>query len=410
MKKIIYQIEVFSKQNENIFSLFFFIVSLFLWYFFPVLSIVPIIVLSFSGIFNIKTFVKILLLLLISSSLGLISFTTKSTGLLPVDMFRYQLIFDFYSNAPLGSVLLSQGNWFFDFITWTLAHLITANAQIVGLFWTTFIYFFLFLAVKNFALFHFREKHLSFFLLFCLLITSFVTTTELLKTCISFSVFIYALSLKYTHRRFSGFFLVLAVMLHLSCLFLIPIWFYSNNWVKKNIFTILIITTIIGLFNVMEIFSFLFSNVPIIGEKASRYEQLDDFTKQPFFIMHYGFYIIQVALLYYFTKNKNDDRLTLSLLSLSIILLNFGNDPNFIRFILTYYVFYITIFIFIQSNIRLTSNKLFISLLYFVYFFIFYVRYLDISLNMKTYSRSYMNNDLVALLFSNIPDFLQFKI
>jgi hypothetical protein len=390
-------------------------VSTLLWFVFPVLSILPLVYMATTSSSQVSKTGRRFMLLLVSISFGLIAFTAESVSNKVTDIFRYQELYDSYSGSSFSDI--GMKNPLFDSVNYILANYITGNSQFVGFFWITLTYLFLLFSVIKISSKACRLDGDWVFLIIVasLTIIPFVWVTELIKQSISFSIFAYALSKKLSGEKNSYVFSLAALLLHIPVIILLPIYFYDNKFIRKYIVPIAILCFGLSFFNILELLNPIadFKIMDKIGlsERIKTYTGGYGFVMSKRFYLQLAFFVSQIILLIAFRFKKYDKTyLVLSILSLSMLLVNMGNPHNFVRLIYVYFPFYIFVLVFTISSMEKVINRVIVLCVTCSFYAISNAIMTYKFVNSTTYSNHYMDNDLIKILFSNVGQFFQYSI
>jgi hypothetical protein len=401
------------------------------WFFLPVLCIIPLFVILFKV--KLKDAQQIFLLFLIALSFGLVAYTTKSVGVEETDIARYYNQYKIvaevkgFSDFVLLFLIEDGTSLLFQLVTLGMSKVFPSNPQLLPLFWVTFSYFFTFLTIKEGTYFitgRYSKLYVVIVIIAALGIITFFTVTEIIKQVSSVSLFSYALMLKVNGKRGAGLCLVLSVLIHLSSFFLVPVFVFFN---RRKVFNYLPIISIVCLavsflnFNVVvaALYSAVIGADSGIKARLEYYKDIETWSISFRFLMIFLIYILQIALLYvdYFKetdlqlKGRKKSLVTLQTLAFLFLFINRSNVHNFIRYTFCFFPFYALAYLQLFYS-RIRKKELVVLLSFIGAFYIFSNIKLLTSQTIVggQYDNSYMDNDIVQILFSNVYLFLKFKV
>ena len=403
---------------------------LLVWFLLPVLSIVLLLAILYH--FSINKKLETFVFLLIAISLALIGYTTKSVGVRDSDIARYSESYksisalkDFKGYA-VGFLLWGNDNPFFYSLTFSFTRLFPKNPQVLPLFWGTVTYFFSFLTIRQCVHYFSPESRKSYILVMifsCIGIITFFTVFELLKQVSSVSVFGYAVMLKISKQKHAFKFLVLSILLHFSSLFLLPAYFFASSKKALRYMPILFVFAFaLSFFNFNELLGRIVSLFIHSGDLYNRIQHYTNYESWSLSLRYYAdfaMYFLIIIFLYwdFFLEkdealiNKKRPFLIIHSIAFFILLINRNNVHNFIRYVTGYFPFYIMAVIYL-FNVRIARNERVLLVLAVLSFYI-YSNFKLLSVETvpgADYANSYMNNDVVKILSSNIVQFLQYRV
>jgi hypothetical protein len=424
----ILQIPGIITQTKHLTTFLFAVVMV--WFFLPVLSVAGLLVLLMVA--DIPLRVQNFFLFLIALSFGLVAYTTQSVGTEETDIGRYYFSYDFVSNIDSFSDLfllffVADGtSILFQLITLAMAKIFPANFQLLPLFWVTVTYFFSFLAIKECVYFlsgYYSKVYVVVVFFAMAGIVTFFTATEIIKQVSSAAIFAYALMLHINKKKGAAFWVVISILVHLSSLFLMPIyWFSRKQSIIKHLPWIFLICLGVSFINFNTIMGLLFAGVvgdSGLGNRLQAYEEVDTWTISFRFFMIFGIYLFQLALvaidLYHEKdmdmKQKKRIMVIVQVLAFLFLLVNRSNVHNFIRYTFGFFPFYALIFLQLFYA-RFKKAELTILVWLVGSFYIFSnVRLLQAQTVIGgPYDNSYMNNNVKDIMVSNVYDFLDFDV
>jgi hypothetical protein len=401
------------------------------WFFLPVLSVIPLSVILFKV--KLKDSQQVFLLFLIAVSFGLVGYTAKSVGVEETDIARYynqyKIVAEVKGFADFVLLFLIEDgtSLLFQLVTLGMAKTFPSNPQLLPLFWVTFSYFFTFLTIREGVYFlsgRYSKLYVVVIAVALFGIITFFTVTEIIKQVSSVSLFAYALMLKLNKKRGGVLCLVLSVLIHLSSLLLVPVFISFN---KKKVFSYLPLIFLVCLalsflnFNVViaTLYSVVIGTDSGIKARLEYYKDIDTWSISFRFLMIFVIYILQIGLVYidYHVetdlqlKEKKKKLVTLQTLAFLFLLINRSNVHNFIRYTFCFFPFYSLVYLQLFYS-RIKKKELVLLLFFIAAFYIFSnIKLLTSQTNIGgPYDNSYMDNDGVQILFSNVYLFLKFKV
>lgn len=387
-----------------------------IWFFFPILSIpIFLFLLGYNQITLTKTN-QFLLIILIACSFGLISYVTGSGGVEDNDMVRYRQVFGLMTDRQVEE--LNAGSYFFLIINWFIANYISPDGQVMSFAFTAISYFFIILSIKRFSTLYVDKKYHCLVLFSIIFIISILVTTEFVKQVLSSALFLFGLTYKIRATKIAYIWLVLSVLIHpASAIMIAPLFFYDSQVVRRNIYFILAICIILSQIDIVQILA-NFSNLPIMealgfSDRLQAYSSdYEGFGGSKRYYLIFLFYIVQVLPIYYTffkTKDTKNPICVFFLLTVCILLFNMSNTHNFARLTRNFYPFQILALIFSIQYISFPFKKLWI---YFIMICLFGSNMIEFTRTMVNvnYHATFMGNDWLALFFSNVVNFIDYKV
>lgn len=373
---------------------------------------------------------KLLTILLISITFGLVASTTKAISVEMTDIERYKSSYLKLANASsylevlIHSVLTSgEINVIFISINYFFSWLFPGYFPILPLFWVSITYFFTLLTffqyskVKNFT----KGEYSFYFVAVVLLGIPFYQTTETIKQCSSIAIMGYSLVLKSQEKKSSLIWLIISLMVHLSGLFLVPIFFLlKNKKVVKYFLPLFLIAFIISFVNINDLFTNLLGDYLGAGfkDRALLYADYSWSLSRRYYVILFLYGLICLFLLINYNNQKSTSTnlelysrlLNLNLLAFLFLLINRSNVHNFVRYTLTYFPFYILSTLQVLDVFMPKKQKIFVWLFLVVFFA--YSNYMLLMLRTDKeigYANSYMDNSISDVITSSWVDYLRFK-
>lgn len=398
------------------------------WFFLPALSALVYIALLYKVNFTKR--VETFLFLLISLSIGLIGYTTKSVGTSETDIARYYFSYEMIAQVhsvkdfALSFIIDGGNNIAFYIITYLMTRLFPENPQVMPLFWVSFTYFFTFLTIRKAAsLLPGVTKKLYMAVIFFAIagVITFFTVTEILKQVASVSLFTYALVKRIKKEKYASLILIISILVHFSSMLLLPVYFFSmRKQVMKYIPVLFIGAFILSFFNFNELLYFFVSKVFTQGDFLDRvkyYENIDTWTISLRYYGVFAMYLLMLALFFWdYYKSQITTRDETSLLivhsiAFLILLINRNNTHNFVRYLLGYFPFYI-IAVMQMFTLRIARfDRIILSALIVGFYVYSNVKMLiDQTVIGGAYGNSYMNNNILDIATSSVIGFLHFRI
>lgn len=387
------------------------------WLIMPMLTVLPFVFLCYSQRVNLSKQQRYFVLFMISLSFGLLGFTTESAGTMPIDMERYRETYHYFlPDQSLGE--LSPINYGFNIVNWILSNYISDNDQTVGLFWVTITYFFTLISVD--VLIDKYVKETADFkvvlLFFVILIIPLTQATEMIKQTAAFSVFMYGLSRKMCGFKGGWKWVIVAILVHISALFIVLTYFYDKPFFKKFKFLLLLLSTVFLVVNVTDILMII-AKIPSLEfldilSRIEHYSELDIFGGSKRYFILFGVYAVTCYIYIAYKWRQKDNLITLFVLSFACLCVTFSNQITFARMLFTWYPFHILLIILMldKHTVRLYSNRM----LYFWGLSLFYVYsnalMVFATLNDSVYSQKYIGGGVINLLTSTVYDFLTYKV
>ena len=388
-----------------------------IWGIIPIISIPLLLYLALNNRFSITIKEKYFLLFITALSFGLVAYTVSSAGIETSDVVRYR---DIYNDA-IGQDFrdISPLNYFFNIINWILANYVSSNGQFLSLFWSTVTISFALFASLKIILYLFEDRGDLYFILILLslIIIPFITTTEMIKQTTAFSIFFFAISKKITKEKYAIIFFIISFLIHpQSVIFIIIIYFYNNKYINKYIIQIFIISFIFSFINILDFINplshFAIFNLIDLSDKIEAYKNWDQWGGSKRYYIIFAMMAIQIAIYiyqYYKQKDFKNDLSILGILIISVLLFNMSNQHDFARLIIILFPFQILVTLFdIKAFNKVNDKKIVIALL-FSFYLISNSIYTYKQLNSDESRQSYMDNNWIRILTSNVSNFFQYQ-
>ncbi len=393
---------------------FYFGILCVLWLMFPVLSIIPLIYVSFSYRFGQNRILQNIVIFIVGITYGLIGLTVESSveNNIPTDLERYKDVYDYLVSTTFAFEYIS-GNFVFDTINWCCAHYITTNSQFVAFIWPCISIICLLLAVKNIMIQYIENNgdKYAMFIFATLLMIPFAVLYELLKQITAFSVIVYALSLPHDYNRNKKQLLlfVLAFFIHYASVLLLFPLILAKFKVFKNdcwIYLILFVSLLLSQVNILNLVGSLpIVNLLSLADKVSAYSDFSDFGGSKRFYIGVCIYFILTIL---YLKDRRRKECYPFFLFFITLLLNFSNNHNLARLINTMSPFLIIFFIISSRLLKMGwSRAVYIASFVMLIFMFNFTQYIS-NVNNKYYYTFYDNN-IVKLLTSNCLDLVAYN-
>jgi hypothetical protein len=376
-------------------------------------------------------------ILWLSLTFGLIAYTGQNIGVDETDIARYHFLYLVMADIQTVSAFFiymaldGGSNPIFYIINFLFTRIFPDNAQVHILFWITVTYFFtlkaVYLALTRLG----RPFPLGYtkllILVFLIGIIPFFTVTEIIKQCSSIAILFYAVVKKLLNEKGSLFYLILSLLVHTSSLMFLPVYFfYSNGLVKKYFYFIILGSLVFAFFNFNVILTFILSLVlpgsSLLG-RAEEYQTIDVWSISFRHYATYFVFIISVAIVFFdaWMTRKRQIKVELGekrweifmvlFLTLMILTINKGNVHNFVRYVYGLFPFYLLVIstIFKSQLFKVQRYTLAILIIVFFTFSNFKLLMVQTSPDVN-YANSYFDNSWGNLLFSNVYEFLTFRI
>lgn len=409
------------------------------WFYFPLLSIIFL-------VFSIKIFTNnkaliTLIFVLLSLSMGLLAYTQDGSAgkMYDTDIERYYFTYNLFSEMTFlefyKTRLYTTLNPLFDITNFILSKIFTSTPQVLSLFWISLSYFINFITIDLMTSFfgrNYRKKYLSFLIFtFIFIFSIFTFSADLIKQFSATSIFLLSLILKIKNRKnISIVYLTTSILIHTSVIILIPIYlfysYFNKMFTLKNILFFLIVIFIISN---LSLIANLLSNTnllyfSLLGDKSELIAESEKIWNihylHMFLLSLFGFSVYYSSLALkkisqekYFSYsndiNNREVKILYSVLIISLIILitNITNMHNFLRYLNTYGILYVIPLLF--SIYKNKNNFLNVFTLIYLMFFGFYSNYYLYMRSFapnRPYGVSFMNNDIITLLTSNIVNIL----
>jgi hypothetical protein len=403
------------------------LVTLPIYYFFPIL--VLLLWIAYHCYFYKH---KVLTLALISITFGLIASTTKSISYELTDIERYKSAYyklvgaTSFSEVLFHSVVTSgEINVLFISVNYFFTRVFPSYFPVVPFFWVSVTYFFTLLTFYQYSQNTTFTKHqyLFYFVIVVLVGIPFYQTTETIKQCSAIAIMGYSLVLKTQNKKGGLFWLIISLLVHLSGLFLLPVFFMLNNKkVIKYAFPMFVVALLISFININDLFTDVLGDYLGSGfkDRAMLYADYSWSLSRRYYVILVLYGLVTYFLFVSINKQKsqmletyevNARLFNLQILAFVFLLINRSNIHNFVRYTLTYFPFYI-LFTLQVLNVLMPKRQKVLIWLFLVLFF-GYSNFLLLSLrtdNAMGYANSYLDNSFIKLFTYNVSDILKFNV
>lgn len=376
------------------------------WLLFPILASLISLVFGIYYYGREKNHIPGFIFLLYAFSLGIIAYNATQGSSAECDLMRYRDTYDAFANSDINFLISS--NLLFDFTNWTFARYIIPEPRFVGFLWVFLSSFILLITSRNLIEYYFeRNRDLMVVCMYCtILFIPFVMIFELLKQCAAYSLILYAINLSITNRKGVKWIVLCSLLIHpTSVLLLWPLLFWKSKWVNRHLILILCLSLIIGGIGLLKLVSSL-GNIPLfqligLSEKIKAYNGFDEWGGSIRYYFLSFFYALQVLFIYMCPKNNRPKGATITVLLLSVLLLNITENHNLARLINVLYPFNILAFILgIAAMKRANNRRIIISLCTLIFCTSNIIQYTS---NVKNnYYLIYMDNSPSKIFGSNI--------
>ncbi|WP_177230470.1 EpsG family protein [Chitinophaga sp. CF118] len=368
-------------------------------------------------------------LLLIALSVGLISYTTKSISQEETDINRYYFVYQSFANVGsfrdfvFAIFLEGEVNPLFQSINFLLAKTFPENPQMLPLFWVTITYYFSFITYYILLdICDIDEKRRMVFAVAIALVgvIYFGRTTESIKQCSSAAIFGYAVARAIMKKGKGSLFVVIAILVHISSIILLPIyWSVNSKFIRRHLKIIFIFCFLASFIDLNKFIALIVNNVPIfpaaITDKLLTYEDYNVPSSIRLLITFF-IYAILIGLLawhYYKKKNERDKTfLIVQVVAFCILLINKSNAHNFMRYIYSYFPFIGMAYLKFSGFNNWKKNEYMVLHFVFISFLIYsnisYLLYFTDAAG--NYANSYLDNSVRNLFIYNVVDYLNYKV
>ena len=356
---------------------------------------------------------------LIVSSLfwGLLAFSQKSLADVNTDCIRY-----YYEFEPFEFYHPFDVFYFFDFSAllnfvfypvsaFTVA--LTGNVQSVSLLWTFSVYILTFISVRKLMKYYDCYTNRNFAnlvlcLTFCFI--AFVQVSELLKQASAFAVFFYAFTLYITGGSKVGviLFTITSIGLHPSCIMLLPLFFYDriNSLILFIIAIIAIVTS-----QFVDVVSLFMGLLPGGNYTRMIMERFGGGASEGGSLHYLLLQLLMLcpAIYLWFAgklkEEKKRDAMNIILLYFLVASLNYSNLVAYLRFAIFAHWVLALVYILFLTNIRNRNVKYVLNILV-ICMFLMTARWTIGRTTPGGYASSYMDNNIVDVVFSTSYDYL----
>lgn len=390
------------------------------WFLFPILAIPVLLFVCYRSGSQISSLQKHLILGLIALGFGLLGYTCEPGGSLPTDIVRYRIGYEASEGLDFASII--PVNYLFNVVNWLLVNHISNNSQAFGLFWCSIAYFFSLLTIDGLICKYLQKRGdlPVIFVFLGLCIIPLTMMTELVKQAVCCSLISYGIVRKLTDKSYGWFFVLCGLLIHMSSVFIVLIYFFDKKPIYRLRWFILAFCSI---FLFMDVFKFiaLFSSVPLfqfldIEDKLNAYSDFASFGGSRRYYILFGFYFLQCICCYLWNTpevpRENRYVRMLAILSLSVLCLNFSNNHNFARLLFLWFPFQLILLAPLLDNVRvrIRQNRLLIFALFGSIYFLGNIIMIKASLGNNGYTQKYMNGNLTRIVTSNVSQYLNFKV
>jgi hypothetical protein len=408
-------------------QVFLVILILLIWCINPFLSIA--VILCVIARFMLNGGVVKFFLLLIAISIGLIAYTTKCISQEETDINRYYFLYQSFANVEslkdFAFAIFLEGdvNPLFQSINFLLAKTFPENPQMLPLFWVTITYYFSFITYYILLdIYKVNEKRRMVFAVAIALagVIYFGRTTESIKQCSSAAIFGYAVARALMKKGKGSLFVVIAILVHISSVILLPIyWSVNSKFIRRHLVIIFIVCFFASFIALNSLIALIVNNVPIfpaaITDKLLAYEEYN-VPSSIRLLITFVIYAILIGLLAWHNYKTKDERdrtfLIVQVIAFCILLANRGNSHNFMRYIYSYFPFIGMAYLKFSGLDSWKKNEYMV--LHFV--FISFLIYSNISYLLYftdaggNYANSYLDNSVSNLFIYNVVDYLNYKV
>lgn len=400
-------------EDSPFLSLYVHLSLLLVWFFFPILSIIPICAFLYhTKLFKAEIYFYFLLLALVP---GMVNYTK----LPELDLAQY--VDEYYRLYHLKITEVSSVSPvdpFFYYTSFLLAHMSGGNAQLLPFFWTTLTYFCFFCALYEFNEV-FRDgskKRMVGTVFFALMIgLDFSLSAHLIRQYAALSILMIAIA-RYCNNKKYILFLVLAFCTHFSTAIFLPIFLMMklpSKTLTISLWILFLLALKVGSVNILEYLDLLpgFSNAALvnIAEKATVYVEKDDGGLNLRLYVEIAFYLIIVVYMLMKGKDKYSKETGNAIRKFGLIFIGFiivlllVRNNNLLMFRYFFYLAFLTtmvlLILFRQHNLM--------TFAVFVFFMISSpVRLIRILPN-NTFT--YIDNSY-NIMFYNVAEFLSYKV
>lgn len=413
--------ELKSKNGEFLIIL----ATLPLYYFFPVpVSLLWIVYHCYFGKH------KLLTLALISVTFGLIASTTKSISFELTDIERYKSAYyklvgaTNFSEVLFHSVITSgEINVLFISINYFFTRVFPNYFSIMPLFWVSVTYFFSLLTFYQYSKNRNYTKgdYSFYFVVVVLLGIPFYQTTETIKQCTAIAIMGYSLVLKSQNHKGGVLWLIISLLVHLSGLFLLPVFFLlKNKNVIKYFLPVFIVAFLISFVNINDVFTSIIGDYLGAGfkDRALLYTDYGWSLSRRYYVILVLYGLITFFLFYSTNKQKSDSAnaqvdfslLNMQILAFIFLLINRSNIHNFVRYTVTYFPFFILITLQTLDVLMPKKQKIVLWLFLIIFFAFMNITLMDFRTDVNSgYANSYLDNSILNIVTFNVAEILKYK-
>lgn len=300
----------------------------------------------------------------------------------------------------------------FDSVNYAI-YKIFGRVEFVSILWTFSIYFFFLnatynICVSNSCIVDYKLVT-NIFIMCALCLVYFVQVTEIMKQAVAISLGYYAFSL-YALNKYMGsiIYFVLALGVHFSILFFLPLFFLKRIESKYIIIAVICSFAFRG-FNLMHLVS-QYTFLGSVSAVASGYiGETSNFFKSSsfFFTIIFFFYVILSFFTYLMSQDKNSIFIKAILVMIVILNLNYSISHNFTRLLTTMYPFYALLLCELyKTNMIEQKRKIVVLAVVIFNISIGYVLTSGRLDSNSSYRTSYMNNSIKNIVFSTSYNYL----
>lgn len=403
--------------------IFFSLLVTVLWLILPVASVFLIIYLIYKV--DARYYSIRYLLLLIALTFGLVAYTAVSVdrGGEPTDITRYTTQFKLLAGIEtpaefLFTIILGDGGLYIIFgtISLVLAKLFPTNPQVLPLFWVSFAYFFLALAVYELSQYKKEWSKNTFIILLLVLLfgtTFFSYEVELLKQSSATGLMAYIVFRKLNGKKYSGWLFVIAFLIHTSVIVFLPILLLvKKQYINRYYIFILGTCALFSLVDLNKVVAFI--GPAALANKAKFYVKIESWTITKLNYTMFALYILFMILIVLDARRRDKSReinrlaFNANIMAFSLLLMQFHSIHNFVRFNYLYSPFYLLAFFYVLTGTVEKKSRLIIASFFLVFMIglngVFMWMYLN-----STYANSFMDDSLTKLFSSSVYSFLKYN-
>jgi hypothetical protein len=390
--------------------IFAFVFVLITWLLAPIISIFVILLLL--AFVQQPKLLKHLYLVLISLSLGLVNYTKFPES----DLYVYYTWFESFNQiAIINFTDVQQFDYLFYFVTSILSHIVNGYAPVFILFWTTMIYYVLYLAILNLSKeLKLKNKTVIAVILFVSFIGyGFPMTSHIVRQYVGESFFLLTIAMAIKNNKSSYLFFLTTILMHMSFLIFFPLVLVLNksNFNKRKTIKYLILLVsfsfFIGMQNIFMYLNIEYGSSDILNLlvlKAHLYAK--EISTHISFRMISGLILILILVIIKVIKKYNYTDIDIKIFVvviyyISVLLLFRNTELLLIRYFFIFYGFYVIalMYLFKTNNAFLYVALLILTLLSPVRFFAM-LEYIEFI---------YIDNSY-QIIFNTVFDFLEFDV